>query len=203
VFLLSVSCLATPSTLEQHEILHYHFFYYNCLFQVFLWLDSLYTFLSITQPGDHPPITPVSLALPHELQSSDSARIYELVVRHFLATISPDAMFQVTSAKFSAPISKEDFLLFGKKELQAGFLNVYRSCVMQGQQSSVDEEEDRNDNTNTTLITRASKDKDTNYSNEDTSQLRGIVEVPELELGKGYRLVGVKSRQGATKPPGR
>lgn len=90
--------------------------------------------------GDHPPITPVGLALPHEMATSDNARIYELVVRHFLATISPDAIFQCTKAKFSGSASAEMFTLRGKKEVNAGFLQIYRTCVGSQQQYSVDED---------------------------------------------------------------
>jgi len=75
----------------------------------------------LSSSGDHPPITPVGLALPHELHSSDNARIYELVVRHFLATISPDALFQVTRAQFSAPFTKERFTSMGRKKPKRGF----------------------------------------------------------------------------------
>jgi DNA topoisomerase IA len=155
--------------------------------------------------GDHPPITPVALALPHELQSSDTRRIYDLVVRHFLATISPDALFQVTKAKFSAPLCKESFTLHGKKELQAGFLAVYRDCVDSSQVCVVDDEGGSGSGTNIDTNSGSnSSSKNYNIADycEDTMQYKGIVELPELEVGVGYRVVSVKMRQGATKPPG-
>ena len=39
--------------------------------------------------GDHPPITPTRLAHEGEL-SGDMWRLYDLVVRHFVASVSPD-----------------------------------------------------------------------------------------------------------------
>lgn len=38
--------------------------------------------------GDHPPITPVSLARPQIDLTGDDERVYALIVKHFLATIS-------------------------------------------------------------------------------------------------------------------
>lgn len=37
--------------------------------------------------GDHPPITPMSLAQRHELEN-DAWKLYDYIVRHFLATVS-------------------------------------------------------------------------------------------------------------------
>ena len=44
--------------------------------------------------GDHPP-TPCRLAQPGQLSGKES-RVYDLVARHFIATASPDAIFQQT-----------------------------------------------------------------------------------------------------------
>lgn len=57
--------------------------------------------------GDHPPITPVGLPAFGDL-SGETARIYDLVVRHFLATVSPDARYEVTTARFR--IGNENFV---------------------------------------------------------------------------------------------
>ena len=42
-----------------------------------------------TDVGDHPPITPMSLA-PREALDHDSWRLYDYIVRHFIGSISPD-----------------------------------------------------------------------------------------------------------------
>ncbi len=51
--------------------------------------------------GDHPPITPVTAAResakPSQRHSGgltgDADRLYELIMRHFLATLSPDCIY--------------------------------------------------------------------------------------------------------------
>ena len=48
--------------------------------------------------GDHPPITPCRAA-GNEL-SGDMARVYDLVVRHFIASVSQDAVWQSTAIEF-------------------------------------------------------------------------------------------------------
>lgn len=138
--------------------------------------------------GDHPPITPVGLALPHELTTSDNQRIYELVCRHFLATLSPDAVFQCTKAKFATTGGVEAyFTVRGKRELMPGFLQVYRTCVSLRGQSSVDEEEGNGE------------DGDGGEYEEGGY---GLAELPELQKGSAYRIAAVKSRTGATRAPG-
>ena len=75
--------------------------------------------------GDHPPITPCRSAGVHEL-SGDSARIYELVVRHFVASVSHDAVWQSTKIDLDiAELSpKGRFYLAGKQLVSPGFLAV-------------------------------------------------------------------------------
>ena len=136
--------------------------------------------------GDHPPITPVGLAQPHELGlSSDNARIYDLVVRHFLASISPDAKFEATRARFLATSSKETFTLRGKREKDPGFLRIY-------QQSSSSYGRDGNGN--------REEGGEGDYEGEDEGG--ETMDMPELEIGKTYRIASLKSRQGATTAPG-
>lgn len=49
-------------------------------------------------PQAHPPIHPTRLANPNEL-NGDEKKIYELVVRHFLACCSKDAEGHKTNVK--------------------------------------------------------------------------------------------------------
>ena len=74
--------------------------------------------------GDHPPITPCRAASPGELHGNE-AQIYELVTRHFIATVSPDALFLQT--KVCASVGGEIFLLSGKELLEPGWLAATRS----------------------------------------------------------------------------
>jgi DNA topoisomerase IA len=141
-------------------------------------------FIGLGTVGDHPPITPVSMALPHDLSSSDNARIYELVVRHFLATISPDAVYLCTKATFTGTLSKETFTVRGKRELSPGFLQIYRTCVPYG-------------------TTGSGGDGDENGEEEDgEGGGGGTAELPELEKGRSYRVSTQKVSVGATRAPG-
>ena len=50
--------------------------------------------------GDHPPITPCRHARAGEL-SGDQARVYDLVARHFIASVSDDAVWRSTAVGLS------------------------------------------------------------------------------------------------------
>eukprot|EP00976_Prorocentrum_cordatum_P014948 299539-Prorocentrum_minimum.AAC.1 len=67
--------------------------------------------------GDHPPITPVRCATEAELGGGDYWRIYDYVTRHFLASLSPDAVICKTSAAFAA--GGEHFSAVGRKMVRA------------------------------------------------------------------------------------
>ena len=80
--------------------------------------------------GDHPPITPCrGLDGYHDL-SGDMIRVYELITRHFIATVSPDAVWLSTRVDFaiegvsSASGKVHEFSIRGKKMLKPGFLEA-------------------------------------------------------------------------------
>lgn len=73
--------------------------------------------------GDHPPITPCRAAYPHE-HTGDAARIFELVVRHFLATVSPDAVWRSVHIKLLVEPAGETFCAAAKTLSFGGFLDV-------------------------------------------------------------------------------
>ena len=75
--------------------------------------------------GDHPPITPMRSAGPYEL-SGDMSRVYELVVRHFIASVSPDAVWRSTKITFDVEAlgEKGKFYLAGKELVSPGFLKI-------------------------------------------------------------------------------
>ena len=75
--------------------------------------------------GDHPPITPCRGAGVHEL-GGDMSRVYELVVRHFIATVSPDAVWMSTKVGLEIPPLGEKglFSVMGKQLVSPGFLAV-------------------------------------------------------------------------------
>jgi len=71
---------------------------------------------------DHPPIHPVAPASRDELKG-DHWKIYELVVRRFLATLSDDTIWDVMKVKID--ISGEIFIANGRRIVHEGWLKCY------------------------------------------------------------------------------
>jgi len=71
---------------------------------------------------DHPPIHPVAPADAEQLDA-DEWRIYELIARRFLATLSEPALWENVRAKLDA--GGEIFEASGRRLLRRGFLEVY------------------------------------------------------------------------------
>eukprot|EP00928_Gymnodinium_smaydae_P066381 TRINITY_DN493_c0_g1_i1.p1 TRINITY_DN493_c0_g1~~TRINITY_DN493_c0_g1_i1.p1 ORF type:complete len:870 (-),score=213.50 TRINITY_DN493_c0_g1_i1:206-2782(-) len=76
--------------------------------------------------GDHPPITPVRAGT--ESQIGDGWRLYDMITRHFLATISGDCKFMRTKVKFS--VNDEEFAVSGRKVIDPGFTRIMASGEM-------------------------------------------------------------------------
>jgi len=70
---------------------------------------------------DHPPIYPVGV--PRGELSGDAAKVYDLVVRRFLATLLPAAV--VEGQRLDVAIGGEPFLARGSRVASPGFLEVY------------------------------------------------------------------------------
>ncbi|MFO7966944.1 MAG: DNA topoisomerase I [Archaeoglobaceae archaeon] len=71
---------------------------------------------------DHPPIYPTAVASQDKL-GADDWKIYELVVRRFLATLAPNAVWEVKNARIDA--NGEEFRASGKRLIQAGWRSIY------------------------------------------------------------------------------
>ena len=71
---------------------------------------------------DHPPIHPTGAAT-RELLGDDIFRIYELVLRRFLATLSPDARWKTLKILFDA--GGEEYTATGGQLMEAGWHTVY------------------------------------------------------------------------------
>uniref|UniRef100_A0A023F3Y2 DNA topoisomerase n=1 Tax=Triatoma infestans TaxID=30076 RepID=A0A023F3Y2_TRIIF len=71
--------------------------------------------------GDHPPITPMKLAHRSDLDS-DSWKVYDYIVRHFIATVAHDCKYLVTTAKFE--VGSEVFSISGKSLVSPGYTTV-------------------------------------------------------------------------------
>ena len=71
------------------------------------------------------PITPCRHARVGEL-SGDMARVYDLVTRHFIASVSHDAVWQSTTVRLAIEEleDKGTFTIGGKKLVDPGFLAI-------------------------------------------------------------------------------
>jgi DNA topoisomerase I len=75
-----------------------------------------------SETTDHPPIYPTSFVDPKKLRP-DNAKIYELVVRRFLATLGPDAVGESRTA--AVEIRGERFEGKGQRILDPGWYKIY------------------------------------------------------------------------------
>lgn len=71
---------------------------------------------------DHPPIHPTSAARREDL-GEDRWKIYELVVRRFLVTLSPDARWLTLKVNFAAGV--EPYTAIGGRLIEPGWRKVY------------------------------------------------------------------------------
>lgn len=83
--------------------------------------------------GDHPPITPVWCASEEEVKRTcgnmgrDAVRIYELISKHFVASVSPDVQYTRHQAFFDLDGFK--FALKGNEVTDWGFARIMQGCV--------------------------------------------------------------------------
>ncbi len=128
--------------------------------------------------GDHPPITPV--ALPNCHLSSDELRIYELVLKHFLASISYDAKFEVTKVTFMSSNNNEMFVCKSCVEVDPGYLKIYgRSELQETTTDDVDE----------------NGEDGQNYKEQS-------LPISDINVGSTYRIAHGSLHRGQTKVPG-
>lgn len=71
--------------------------------------------------GDHPPITPTMLASRNELDG-DSWKLYDFIVRHFIATVSKDCRYYSKTVTFK--IGSETFTYNWRTLIDAGFTAI-------------------------------------------------------------------------------
>jgi DNA topoisomerase IA len=98
--------------------------------------------------------------------------------------VSEDAKFLSTKVALAAPSSGELFILSGKRELRAGFLDVYgRSDRRTREQNYYDEEPNEDDE-------------------EEDDDLGSLGNLPEFRVGQQYKIASARLRQGQTTAPG-
>jgi DNA topoisomerase-1 len=73
---------------------------------------------------DHPPIHPVGYS---DKLTGNSQKIYELIVRRFLATLSKEAITENISAIID--VEKEPFSVSGQRIIEAGWKKIYYYSV--------------------------------------------------------------------------
>jgi len=76
-----------------------------------------------TQATDHPPIYPVAGATPSQIKRKDHWRIYELIVRRFLATVAPNAVAVTSEAKLD--LGGQGFHAEGYRLIEPGWRKYY------------------------------------------------------------------------------
>jgi len=129
--------------------------------------------------GDHPPITPMRSADTHEL-SGNMSRVYELVTRHFIASVSPDAVFQSTKVSIQIEALKEkgNFTIRGKQLISPGFLAILLH------KEYGDEPQDDND------------DDEYIIEDDDTEEVQNL---PEFIVGEEFILTSKNASSSSTR----
>jgi DNA topoisomerase-3 len=77
--------------------------------------------------GDHPPITPVAMCAAGDV-GGDASRLYELITRHFIATLSPAASWLRTTVHVD--IGGEEFSVGGRSDVKLGWLAVVTYALL-------------------------------------------------------------------------
>ena len=72
---------------------------------------------------DHPPIYPTQAVYPGALDEGPKRRVYELVVRRFIATFAPPMITESTRADIEA--GSESYFVRGSVVVDAGFAKIY------------------------------------------------------------------------------
>jgi DNA topoisomerase I len=72
---------------------------------------------------DHPPIHPTQAVHPNALGDGPKRRVYELIVRRFIATFGPPMVTESTRADIKA--GSEDYFVRGSVVLDPGFARIY------------------------------------------------------------------------------
>ncbi len=75
-----------------------------------------------TQATDHPPIHPVGVPKEGELKGREK-KVYELVVRRFMATLAPEAVLKTTRVLFD--VREEPFVTSGTTVVEPGWRRYY------------------------------------------------------------------------------
>lgn len=102
-------------------------------------IPSNLPFVNDAKVGDHHAIIPTEQFVQLDHMTVDERRIYDLVVRRFIAVLYPAAEYEQT--KLTASVAEESFQAGGKRMIQPGWREVYEESV---QEDGEDQEENQN-----------------------------------------------------------
>ncbi|POP31350.1 DNA topoisomerase III [Lactonifactor longoviformis] len=130
------------------------------------------SFVDDKKVSDHHAIIPTEQFVQMDHMTNEERKIYDLVVRRFLAVLYPPFVYEQTTMK--ATVEGENFLARGKIVKEEGWKAVYETVPMD------DEEEEENDSRGTSLKEQM---------------------LPEVKKGEKYSVQNLELTKGKTKPP--
>lgn len=136
-------------------------------------LPSKLFFVDNSKVSDHHAIIPTEQFVQLEHMTVDERRLYDLVVRRFLAVLYPPYEYEQT--KVTAVIDREHFVVHGNIVKNAGWKAVYNG--------------------------EASADFDVSDAEEEELSSAGTQQLPPLQKGDILTGLTVSITQGKTKPP--
>ena len=132
-------------------------------------------FVDNNKVSDHHAIIPTEEYVDLNRLSSEEIKIYDLVVKRFLAVLSTDFVYEQTTVQ--ADIGGEWFTARGKTVKEKGWKEIYGSALDEGGEQ---------------------KEEDGIGEHDDKEQM-----LPEVKQGQVFKVQGVKITSGRTKPPAR
>lgn len=130
------------------------------------------SFVDDKKVSDHHAIIPTEQFVQMDHMTNEERKIYDLVVRRFLAVLYPPFVYEQTTMK--ATVEGENFLARGKIVKEEGWKTVYETVSMD------DEEEEENDSRGNSLKEQM---------------------LPEVKKGEKYPVQNLELTKGKTKPP--
>ncbi|MCQ4673041.1 DNA topoisomerase III [Lactonifactor longoviformis] len=130
------------------------------------------SFVDDKKVSDHHAIIPTEQFVQMDHMTNEERKIYDLVVRRFLAVLYPPFVYEQTTMK--ATVEGENFLARGKILKEEGWKAVYETVSMD------DEEEEENDSRGNSLKEQM---------------------LPEVKKGEKYPVQNLELTKGKTKPP--
>ena len=155
--------------------------------------------------GDHPPITPLRSAVRNSL-AGDEWRLYNYIVRHFLGTISPDAVINETTLHFTC--GDEKFRSFFASIDSPGYFEIMpwlassatSTLRLEQEEDGVFGQEEEDDFFNQEILLDEWDGR--SYSGTATSRIESQRRIESLlQKGASFSISQIKIVEGKTSPP--